>query len=64
MQVKNGHVKRQNDVEIQSPALEIIGANINNNYISCPADPNINLGIKMPSIVFLIKNVSIMLKYF
>ena len=56
-QVKNGHIKRLNDVEIQSSAIEIIGANINNNYISCPADTNTNLGIKMQSIVLLIKNV-------
>jgi hypothetical protein len=56
-QVKNGHIKRLNDVEIQSSAIEIIGANINNNYISCPADNNTNLGIKMQSIVLLIKNV-------
>ena len=57
MQVKNGHIKRVNDYEIQSSALEIIGANINNNYISCPGDPNLTLGIKFPTIVLLIKNV-------
>lgn len=59
MQVKNGHIKRLNDVEIQSSALEIIGANINNNFISCPANPNTNLGIKMQNIILLLKNVSI-----
>jgi hypothetical protein len=59
MEVKNGHIKRLNDIEIQSSALEIIGANTNNNYISCPAGLNTNLGIKMQNIVLLIKNVRI-----
>jgi hypothetical protein len=57
MAVKNGHIKRLIDSEIESPALELIGANINNNFISCPLDPNVNLGIKMPTIVLLIKHV-------
>jgi len=57
MQVKNGHIKRLNDYEIQSSALEIIGANINNNFISCPGEPNTTLAIKLPTIVLLIKNV-------
>ncbi len=57
MHVKNGHIKRLNDPEIQSSALEIIGANINNNYILCPVDHNKNLGIKFPTIVLQIKNV-------
>jgi hypothetical protein len=57
MAVKNGHIKRVNDPEIQSSAIELIGANVNNNYISCPSDLNAVLGIQMPLIVLQMKNV-------
>jgi hypothetical protein len=57
MSVKNGHIKRLTDLDIESPAIEIIGANVNLNYITCPADANAVLGIKMPTIVLLMKHV-------
>ena len=59
--VRNGHIKRLVDPDIQSPSIEIIGANVDANYIYTPADPKKSLGIKMPTIVFLIKNL---MKYF
>ena len=31
--VKNGHIKRLLDPDIQSPSIEIIGANVDVNYI-------------------------------
>lgn len=58
MTVKNGHIKRLTDIDIESSAIEIIGANVNLNFISCPADSNSFLGIKMPTIVLLMKHVS------
>ena len=61
MAVKNGHIKRLIDDDIESPAIEIIGANVNMNYISCPEDPNAVLGIKMPTLVLLMKHLR---KYF
>ena len=54
--VKNGHIKRLLDPDIQSPALEIIGANVDSNFIFSPANPKMSLEIKMPTIVLLIKN--------
>ena len=36
--VKNGHIKRLVDPDIQSPALEIIGANVDSNFIFSPAN--------------------------
>ena len=59
--VKNGHIKRLLDPDIQSPSIEIIGANVDVNYIFTPQDPKKSLGIKMPTIVLLIKHLQ---KYF
>lgn len=58
MTVKNGHIKRLVDSDIESSAIELIGANVNANFITCPADPNMTLGIKLPTLVLLIKHVS------
>ena len=56
--VKNGHIKRLLDPDIQSPSIEIIGANVDVNYIFTPQDQKKSLGIKMPTIVLLIyKNI-------
>jgi len=60
--VKNGHIKRIMDSDMQSSVLEIAGANISTNFINCPADPNQTLGIKMPYLVLLIKYVREILK--
>ena len=55
--VKNGHIKRVTDGDIQSASIEIIGANVSNNYICHPADNTSSLGIKMQFIVLQIKSV-------
>jgi hypothetical protein len=55
--VRNGHIKRITDQDIQSSVLEICGTNVSTNYISCPADPSKTLGIKLPFLVMIIKNV-------
>lgn len=60
-QVRNGHIKRITDQDIQSSVLEIMGSNVSTNYISCPADPQKTLGIKLPFLVMIIKNLK---KYF
>lgn len=36
-----------------------MGTNVSTNYITCPADANKTLGIKLPFLVMIIKNVSI-----
>lgn len=41
--------------------LEIVGSNIQSTYITCPADPGATLGIKLPFLVVIVKNVK---KYF
>jgi len=59
--VRNGHIKRITDQDIASSVLEIMGTNVSTNYISCPADPKKTLGIKLPFLVMIIKNLK---KYF
>mmetsp|Transcript_71173 Transcript_71173/g.200110 ORF Transcript_71173/g.200110 Transcript_71173/m.200110 type:complete len:110 (-) Transcript_71173:1089-1418(-) len=45
--VRNGHIKRITDADIQSSVLEIMGTNVSTNYITCPADTKRTLGIKV-----------------
>uniref|UniRef100_A0A0R0H2W7 CFA20 domain-containing protein n=1 Tax=Glycine max TaxID=3847 RepID=A0A0R0H2W7_SOYBN len=61
VKVVNGHVERPQDEDIQSNVLEIIGSNIQSTYITCPADPAATLGIKLPFLVLIVKNL---MKYF
>ena len=59
--VRNGHIKRITDPDIQSSVLEIMGTNVSTTFIQCPADPKKTLGIKLPFLVMIIKNLR---KYF
>merc|ERR1712212_1421760 len=59
--VRNGHIKRITDQDIQSFVLEIVGTNVSTTYITCPADPKKTLGIKLPYLAMIIKNMK---KYF
>uniref|UniRef100_A0A8C7QSY7 Cilia and flagella associated protein 20 n=1 Tax=Oncorhynchus mykiss TaxID=8022 RepID=A0A8C7QSY7_ONCMY len=59
--VRNGHIKRITDNDIQSLVLEVEGTNVSTTYITCPADPKKTLGIKLPFLVMIIKNLK---KYF
>ncbi|KAF6155376.1 hypothetical protein GIB67_019902 [Kingdonia uniflora] len=57
----NGQIKRIQDEDIQSNALEIVGLNVQSTFITCPADPSATLGIKLPFLVMIVKNLK---KYF
>lgn len=59
--VVDGHIKRPQDEDIQSNVLEIIGTNVQSTYITCPADPSATLGIKLPFLAIIVKNLK---KYF
>ncbi|XP_075150083.1 uncharacterized protein LOC142224181 [Haematobia irritans] len=54
---QNGYVKRVLDDDIKSMALEIMGPNVSTMYISTPREPKKELGIKLPFLVLLIKNM-------
>ena len=56
--VENGHIKRITDGDIQSSVLEVASANVATTYITCPADPEKTLGIKLPFLVMIIKNLN------
>ena len=59
--VRNGHIKRLTDQDTQSSVLEIMGTNFSTTFITCPSDPQKTLGIKLPFLVMIIKNLK---KYF
>ena len=59
--MRNGHIKRITDQDIQSSVLEIMGTNVSTNYITCPSHASKTLGIKLPFLVMIIKNLR---KYF
>ena len=59
--VRNGHIKRITDPDITSSVLEIMGANVSTTYISTPDTEKQTLGIKLPYLVMIIKNMK---KYF
>jgi len=59
--VRNGHIKRITDPDIQSSVLEICGSNVSTTYVTCPADPKQTLGVKLPFLVLILKNLN---KYF
>jgi len=40
-------IKKVRDEDIQSAVLEIVGSNLSRTFITCPADPNKALGIKL-----------------
>ncbi|VDO03196.1 unnamed protein product [Rodentolepis nana] len=55
--VRNGHIKRTTDSDIESLVLELVGNNVSTTYITCPADLTQNLGIKLPILVLIVKNL-------
>ena len=56
--VQNGHIKRLTDQDIQSSVLEIMGTNVTTAFVTCPANDKETLGIKLPFLVMIIKNVT------
>ena len=61
MEVKNGHIKRLVDNDLQSSVIEIAGANVGNNFIKIPDDDKKNLSMRLPNLVLQVKNLK---KYF
>lgn len=55
--VKNGIIKRVTDQDIQSLIIEITGSNVATTFITCPCNPRLSLGIKLPYLVMIVKNL-------
>lgn len=56
-EVRNGHVKRLTDEDIQSSVVEVMGNNVHTCFIQCPSSSSQTLGIKLPFLVMIIKNM-------
>ncbi|KAF2881121.1 hypothetical protein ILUMI_25032 [Ignelater luminosus] len=59
--VRNGHIRRVVDDEVKSLVLELSGTNVATTYITCPIKARASLGIKLPFLVMVVKNMK---KYF
>uniref|UniRef100_G3Q4K2 CFA20 domain-containing protein n=1 Tax=Gasterosteus aculeatus aculeatus TaxID=481459 RepID=G3Q4K2_GASAC len=55
--VRNGHIKQVMDNDTKSMELELEEAIVIATYITCPADPKMTLGIKLPFLVVVVKNL-------
>jgi Protein of unknown function (DUF667) len=55
--VANGHIKRISDEDVKCLVLEIRGVNVATTYITAPASPCINLGVKLPFLIIVVKNI-------
>ncbi|XP_076639122.1 cilia- and flagella-associated protein 20 [Colletes latitarsis] len=61
MRVKNGYIRRVTDEEVKSLALELAGTNVTTTYIFSPPNPKKSLGIRLPFLIMIVKNMK---KYF
>jgi len=59
--VRNGHIKRITDEDLNSLVLEIVGSNVETTSVICPAEKSQTLGIKLPIFSMQLKNLN---KYF
>ncbi|XP_043502120.1 cilia- and flagella-associated protein 20-like [Polistes fuscatus] len=57
MHVKNGYIRRIIDDEVKSLVLELAGTNVATTYIYCPAEKKKVLGISLPFLIIIIKNM-------
>lgn len=55
--VKNGYIKRITDDDCKSLALEIRSVNVATCFITAPSSPCVNLGIKLPFLIIVVKNL-------
>ncbi|KAL0085946.1 flagellar associated protein [Phycomyces blakesleeanus] len=58
---KPSHIVHVTDDMISSSVIELLSPNLSDTYITCPSHLNRTLGIKLPLIVLLVKNMN---KYF
>lgn len=56
-QTREGHCKRIIDEDLNSSALELLGTNVSTCLITTPVEPYKSLGIKLPFITIIMKNL-------
>lgn len=54
---QNGYMKRISDEDAKSLVLEIRGVNVATTFISAPSAPCCNLGVKLPFMTIVVKNL-------
>ncbi|XP_065089923.1 uncharacterized protein LOC135711112 [Ochlerotatus camptorhynchus] len=54
---KNGHSKRVTDEELKLMSFELMGVNVATTYMVAPKCPCPSLGVKLPFLVLLVKNL-------
>lgn len=58
--IEDGHVKRiTDDPDVELNVLELLSSTIATTFITCPPSPDVELGIKLPFLVIIVKNVSL-----
>ncbi|XP_058832058.1 cilia- and flagella-associated protein 20-like [Topomyia yanbarensis] len=57
IKTKNGHAKRVTDEELKLMSFELMGSNVATTYMVAPKCPCPSLGIKLPFLVLLVKNL-------
>lgn len=61
--VKNGYIKRLTDEDAKSLTLEIHSSNIFTCFITAPVAPCNSLGVKLPFLIIIVKNVRKMFSF-
>lgn len=56
-QTSAGHCKRVIDEDLNSMSLELVGTNVSTCFVTTPIPPYRSLGIKLPFITFILKNL-------
>jgi hypothetical protein len=55
---QKAHIERVADELISSSVIELVSPNLSNTYITCPPSNDRTLGIKLPYLVLIIKNLN------
>ncbi|OXA57325.1 Cilia- and flagella-associated protein 20 [Folsomia candida] len=56
-QVRRGYVKKVQDIQLNGPVIEIVGQNPNTVFITTPIGLYQSLGIRLPILVLVVKNL-------
>lgn len=57
-QIRNGHCKQITDDDIRSNVFELISTNVTTCFLHAPIEPFKTLGIQLPCLTFIIKNLN------
>jgi hypothetical protein len=61
--LENGFITRVLDWDIRSSVVQIVSTNVPGSFVTCPKDPNAELGISLPFVVLVLKFLGQNLKF-